>query len=90
MKYDLYIYVHCDCDQPKILFLAMPLIGAVIMAKLYIDCSETYQRATYGHNEEHIFFENCEYDISKPDDELNYNSFVMKRPHINESIWFSI
>jgi len=52
------------------------------MTKHYIDCSETYQGATYGHHEKHIFFENCEYDISKPDDELNDNSFVMKGPHI--------
>ena len=60
------------------------------MAKLYTDCSETYQGATYGHNEENIFFENFEYGISKPNDELNDNSFVIKGPHINESVWFSI
>ena len=60
------------------------------MAKLYIDCFETYQGATYGYIEEHIFFENSEYDISKPDDELNDNSIVMKGPHTNEFIWFSI
>jgi hypothetical protein len=55
MKFDLYIFLYCDCGQPKLFCLAPPLIGAVIMAKLYIDCSKIYQGATYGHNEEHIF-----------------------------------
>lgn len=90
MQYDLYILVYFDGGHPKLFCLAPPLIGAVIMAKLYIVCSETNQGATYGHNEEHIFFENHEYDISKLDDELNDNSFVLKGPQINESIWFSI
>jgi len=54
------------------------------------DWSETNQGSTYGHDEEHIFFENRKYDISKFDDELNENSFVMKGPQINEFIWFSI
>ena len=90
MQYDLYILFYFDGGHHKLFCLAPPLIGAVIMAKLYIVCSETNQGATYGHNEEHIFFENHEYDISKLDDELNDNSFVLKGPQINESIWFSI
>ena len=86
MQYDLYILVYFEGDNPKLFCLAPPLIGAVIMAMLYNDCSETNQEATYVENEEPIFFENYEYDVSKLDDELNENSLVMKGPQINESI----
>ena len=71
LQYDLYILVYFECSHPKLFCLALPLIGAVIMEMLYTDCSETNQGATYGHDEEHIFFENREYDISKLDDELD-------------------
>jgi len=50
MQYDLYILVYFDCGHPNFLSLALPLIGVVIMAKLYIDCFETNQGATYRHN----------------------------------------
>ena len=90
MQYDLYILVYFEGGHPILFCLAPPLIGAIIMAMLYIDCSDTKQGVTYGHNEEPIFFENPEYHISKLDDELNENSFVMKGPQINESIWFFI
>jgi len=51
MQYILYILVYFDCSHPKLFFLALPLIEPVIIAKLYTDCSETNQGATYGYNE---------------------------------------
>ena len=90
MQYDLYILVCFEGGRTKLFCLTSPLIGEVIMAKLYTNCSETNQGASYGHNEESIFFENREYDISKLDYELNKNSYVMNGSQINESIRFSI
>jgi len=56
MHCDLYILAYFDGGHPKRFCPAPSLIGADIMAKHYTNCSETNQGATYGQNEEHIFF----------------------------------